>query len=257
MGGSESVELEDPDLGKSKMDISEIDFLVSAFIHDLERECQNDWPLIPVEIIHLCSLFCTRFDSWDLELKHKKMRITFGNTTIYHHWRYRRDKMQSWQTAFGNKVCIAGKKYEWTLAITKIDKNTYNHWKILIGVMKNCHCSTLITWRTSHSDDRYSTSKFFTCLSNSGYAFIGSIGGITTGNKVDKIYSRHDDKTEKFEKVGDVIKVILDMNTYELSFVINGYNAGIAYKVTKDWDYRLAVSMTEGRYIQMVDSESF
>ena len=165
--------------------------------------------------------------------------------------------MQSWQTAFGKEVCTVGNKYEWTLAILKIDKHTYNHWKILIGVMKNCHCSTLITWKASHSDHRYSTSKFFTSLSGAGYAFIGSIGAITTGNKSEKIYSEHDGKIEKFEKVGDVIKVILDLNQYTLSFEVNGYNPGIAYVVQKNWDYRLAVSMTEGRYIQMVDSDAF
>ena len=263
MGSTESSQTGQVEQSKDKnvddININDIDFLIFAFIHDLERQCNHDLNTMPRDIMRLCSLFRPRFDAWDLKLKHRKIKIRFGDTTIYHNWRYRRDKKQSWQTAFGKQICTAGSKYEWQLAITKINQHTYNHWKILVGVIRNCHCSTLINWRSSASDHRYSTTKFFTSLSRAGYAFIGSKGAVTTGNMLDRMYSQHDGEVEKFEEVGDVIKVILDLNkdVNTLSFEVNGYNGGIAYKVDKNWEYRLAVSVTEGRHVQMVDSEQF
>ena len=248
MGASQSVELEDSQQTiKANPEKSNLNFLIIAFIHSIERELMITM-FIPSVIINICSEFCARFDSWDLDLKHKRINITFGNTIIYHNWRNPRDKMQSWQSVFGKSVCKNNNLYQWTLRIAKIDRQTFNHWKIIIGVMKNRHVETFINWKSIPG----SCNKFFTSLRGSSYAFIGSLGWITRGNSVEKLYSH-----QTFEKVDDTIKVILDLqkDAKTLSFEVNGHNGGIAYKVDGNCEYRLAVSICEGRYIQMIDSD--
>merc|ERR1712228_652377 len=160
------------------------------------------------------------------------------NTEIFH-------ESKNWCAIVGKNICQIGYRYQWTLKICDIMSTTDNAWEILVGIMDDTQCDTLLD--ESHS----AGTRYFTSTPGA-FGFVGSYGRLTTGGHVsDSNYG------EPFEKKGDCMTVDLDMHKdkHSLSYVINGKEHGKAFDVDINVKYRLAVSICEGKVLKLCSAE--
>ena len=210
--------------------------LIYGYNREFEKENKT---LIPKDIIHLIAVYYLEFEQWDLNLKSMDIKLSFNDRCVHHDRALWLDGNQTaWRSIYGKTICKKNKMYKWRFKIIKIDPNSGNgnSWKILIGIMQ----------------DKFCKNKLESCFNRRqpcSYGFIGSIASLTG----DKNCNDRDGKYgQKFENKGDTLTMILNMKTYVLSYIINGINYGKAYDIDHKGHYRLALSIADGRYVQLL-----
>ena len=187
---------------------------------------------IPLSIYSICLCYYYATDKFDKNNKSECIILSNDDTCIYY------SHGATWQTIFGQRICIRGGVYEWKLKLIKIKEQGYNTWNTIIGVVDDKQNKKKILI-TSASDI-----TFF----NNSYGFIGSQK--KSYSRIDHEYQRVE-YGEKFEKENDEIIVILDLINNTLSYKINGNDYGVAYKVKSGISYRFAVSLCKGRTLEL------
>ena len=163
-------------------------------------------------------------DQWDPNCKASAFVIENENVV--------RNTMSTWKSVFGQQSCEAPYKYHWTLKIVAKLTDVSNAWPPLVGIQNDA--------QTKRTDDYFTSGT-------STYALICGHAKLTVDGSCGKSYGA------KWTKEGDVLDIYLDMTKRTLSFGINGTKYGVAHNVNAG-KYRLALSLYNGRKVQMISS---
>ena len=218
---------------ESKMSIKQRD-LIFGYIHEIEKLYKLN---IPEPIILLFALFYISNAEWDLSILSNYIKVSGDNNEYVENME---DIDEDWKSIFGKRICCGYGKYEWNLEIVE-SSSSNNNWNIMVGIIKNDARFCM------KARDRSAFEKF------TSIGIVGSERGIVEWWIVNRKYG------EKFEKVGDTIKVILDLDNLTLSYTINGTDYGPAIDSTNSYDfdlnkeneYRFALSLISGRKLRL------
>ena len=172
-------------------------------------------------------------DEWDeqaigdkLELKERTIKIKkFGKNM-------RRNYDIYYQTAYLKRICSKNGIYKWKFKILSWSNRINSNWNFIIGI-----------WKIGSSDKRTMGDIFATKKENS-YAFVSSASYLVDPKKTGWYL-----KSKKYGfkcNEGDIIEMILDLNEATLEYTVNNKKCGIAFKVSKQYDYMAAVSLYTG-----------
>ena len=168
-------------------------------------------------LIPICDEWCTDYisqNSFKIIDINKFKVITKGRRTIY-----------------GTYVCHKGSSYQWRIKINEYHGAGTLYWHPCIGIIINKK-DILEKWV---DDNGYAYKK-------QGYFVAG-----TTGKKIPETKKY----CKTFDKIGDIMKVNLDLINYTLKYEINGKDYGIAFDNIEKYDYRLVVTVAEGENTEL------
>ena len=171
---------------------------------------------VPSEVINVIFEFYLLGDSWNTEYAQH----------IYITDEYKMENIKPYDdhcAAYGNVVVKQGTVYKWTIKLTKYSLCGGNIHHPYIGVIKD-DPSILKSYKyRGHS------------FAPHGYLFCCGKQRILRPTK--KSYGR------EFNKVGDIMEMILDLQNYTLRYIVNGVDCGIAFENIEKCDYRLGVNL--------------
>ena len=197
--------------------------LVSGFIRSIERLHKlNDTPSVISDIIYLYQRLC---DEWSSCESHKDIGIDEMECIV-------RANSDSQITAYGSNIVTEG-IYRWRLKI--ISLNTESYGSIYVGIIENDEVylsifKDKITW-----DSRgYQVSQH-------------GLRGRESAIKA-KYYNC------RWNEVGDILEITLDLYANTLSFTKNNHDHGVAFSKIKNTEYRLVLSISyaKGSVIQLL-----
>jgi len=164
-------------------------------------------------------------DRFDLSTKGDAIVLAENGTHATHCGSFWEHK---WQTVYGKHVVEHG-KYEWHLQIEKSGQSHDNKFQMVVGVA---------------SDAAHADSYFWRYVSGYGYAQQGSRAGCELFFDYAAGYC-----------AGDIVTVVLDMSSRQLSFKKNQEHLGVLCAKVRPGSYRLAVSMgSEGHAVRLLCS---
>eukprot|EP01084_Bolivina_argentea_P209692 357127_1 len=196
---------------------------------------------IPADIMKLCLDYYALPDEWDTKSKSKEIHIhhhgKYKNILARYPWQQLKTKRQRVGTAFGLKVCTTG-VHQWILRIIE-SQNDHANYSIVVGVIKTQFMDECITEDSSfkhpggtNAQHRLPVAFMRFNRKDRGYGFVG--------NKARKIakFNISDHKIWRygapFKEVNDMMRVILDLDNYTLSYVINDKHYGTAFDVDEN-----------------------
>ena len=220
---------------------------------------------IPSDIISLCYAFYALPDEWDTAKKSDKI-------IIYDHLKHQNvlarypppidvRQLGKLATVFGRKTVSPNSGiHEWILRIVE-SKNSHTNYSLVIGVTKNHFIEECIHEPKGSSKHPGGTGAIhrlpvafmrFNGIDR-GYGFVAN-----RGCKMKQL-NQNDHRLWKYgvriRECNEIMRVVLDMDEYTLSYVINGKEYGIAFDVDKECEYRLAVCMLPGMMVELCDME--
>ena len=152
------------------------------------------------------------------------------------------EKMKSRHIIIDN-LSITMKKYtgfEQSAYCTKSISSGRHKWKFRFDSIKPSNWNYIGIWKISNGDPPLTGS--FLNLPHSGYAFCGPQQCLN-----DPELPRSNGQTygEKACVSGDIIEMILDLDNYKLSYIINEKDQGIAFENVEPTEYKVAVTLYE------------
>eukprot|EP01084_Bolivina_argentea_P049167 90464_1 len=190
--------------------------IVYGYIHESEKTFKL-WSPIPTPMIQIVLLFYYLYDKWDAMCKGRSI-VIHGESNIIENIN------SDWQSIFGENICEEPYSYSWSLKIVGGCYSVHGCWENLVGIHVN--------------DGDEMTDAYFTA-SKTGYAFIGSQASLTQYG----YWKTVNEYGQKFEKIGDTMRVYLDLKKHTLSYCINGQFYGTAFDVKPNTEYKFAVSL--------------
>ena len=192
------------------------EFLVWGFIRNIERAIKG-YHLIPSDIYHLIYIH-QMFDRWNAKYETKNNKIDVTRSII---------SITGDDTAFGTYAISRG-VFTWrVIIISSISwmRGSMNGSKPHIGIIED--------------NDKYiSQFRYDSDWDDYGYKLCAGDGSLYS-------YSKRQDKTIidcLWNKEGDILEMMLDLNERTLSFKINNKDFGILFRNIKQCSYRLALS---------------
>ena len=205
--------------------------VIFGYIHSLEKKYKEI--IVPQLIIYICAAFYYIMDEFDDKLVAKDVVFTDDNACIHSEGVLG----GGWRTVYGKCICKDNEIYNWKIKFVDVDlSKTNNTWKTIFGIIKN--------------DDELMKSKLQTFFigDKDSYGFVGS-----QGMKTQTPYTSEGIKYgEILQNAGDIIEIVLDLNNYTLSYIMNGTDYGVAYEVESNVEYRLAVGIVSGVTLKLV-----
>eukprot|EP01084_Bolivina_argentea_P166138 288520_1 len=167
---------------------------------------------IPSIINHICLCFYYRYDEFDKKCIADAMKLS-GNT------------LNQIRTGMG------------TAFLTNKISEGQHRWKFQLGHSVDWTLIGIFKTRNKIVLDTYFSRGGF----DKGYTYIscdGRLGSETSGDWAGN--PRHYGKFKP--KEGDIIEMIVDFDSLELSYIVNGIDFGVAFKIEKT-EYRAAIAM--------------
>ena len=198
---------------------------VFGYIRNAQKLFINDkriYYTIPISINHICALYYAsyfdKFYKWSIG---KRMILSKNKLTII-------QKKTGFNSAFLTKIIDRG-VYHWIFRLDVV--SIPGVWSTTIGIFDSDE---------QDDDDDYPINKRFLEGYEKGYGWspcnaklINTKTGIC--KKDDKDYGIKCDQ-------GDIIEMFVDMNKLELSYVVNGQDFGVAFKI-RDSYYQAAINL--------------
>ena len=191
--------------------------LVYGYIREIEEEYKIR--SIPKEIREIIYLYQKFSDEWDKKVSHQDLIISGSSI---------RWENQNEMTAFGSYAVSEG-IWNWKLKIKSLVGDMFIACPY-IGIIESEDENTLI-----HYQDRGNWQK---C----GYQLCAGNNGLWT--RYGQCITR--DINCVWNRVDDILEMILDLNDKTLRFVLNGQDCGVAFDEISDASYRLAITCWGG-----------
>ena len=191
----------------------EQELLIDGYVRNIEKLCHIiNIPKEINDIIYLFKQFC---DEWSKKHSHTEFKINENNCIL------KIDNNKT-MTAFGSHVVIDG-VYKWKIKIVSCRFLDVYH----IGLIQDSDMNMKI----------YSESEYWHkcgCMI--------STSGVLYGD-----WKQLPDFKCKWNKIGDILIIKLDLNDRTISFKLNGRDIGVAFRNITRSGYRLALTVSESK----------
>eukprot|EP01083_Nonionella_stella_P061315 159813_1 len=236
---------DDPVIQPMSCTKSRIDECVTlGYIRGMERYIPND-------VTHIILQYYMVTDEWDAEAKSKSIVIS-NNAKGSCIQNIGKDLVKDLMQTVLGKTVITNGKHEWCFHIVAAPKQPRDHMTTLIGIQT--------------IDSLIVVDRAFVEEDSTGYGLLGGTCKTTGANSMivtrffeqllhEHVYPNRDNPSHygcEFGKLGDTIKMSLDMNNCTVSYTINDVAYGSAFDIDATKQYRLAVSLDPGVKIEML-----
>ena len=191
-------------------------------VYGYVRLIENKLQIIPNDIKNLIYSFQQFCDIWDKI--HNKQNIRKKRIIIDEERICVTSLISTTAVIFGNEVIKTG-IYEWIFQINKITKS-FNQNTPWIGIIED-------------NTDIINKHKTNGAWQSNGYLFCGGTGQTFTKSGSQKYGTN-------WNKKGDIIKMIVDLDNYNIKFIINNKDYGFAFKNIQKKKYRMALCIYGG-----------
>eukprot|EP01083_Nonionella_stella_P280903 955819_1 len=163
-------------------------------------------------------------DCFDASVSCKEIRLSNSNTIA-------QGKRDGVCVAYLSKLVTPIGVYRWTFRLRKVGSPP----SLYIGV-----------WKTKHGRHPYSSVN----TKGKCYSYAPLFASLNAGDK-----GFHDTAQDTYGdkrcKEGDIIEMVLDLKKFQLRYIVNGKDYGVAFKVERT-TYRAAVSMKQRTAVEIV-----
>lgn len=199
-----------------------VELLVYGYVRDIEKECE--FLNIPKEIPNLVYLYQKLCDEWDIKNSHPDLTI-FGNLSTIR--LEMNDRTRTEMTAFGAQKVTEG-IFKWRLKIISLKLGRFDA-SPYIGIIEDTD-DNLKKYKTSGA---WQQVGYQLCAGNSRLWWCG-YGD--KGANAERGYNCY------WNKNGDILEMILDLENDTLRFILNDKDCGVAFRNIKKTQYRLALT---------------